>query len=149
MFLSAYNKAAGYENKDDPTVNLSDSIKILLGQERELVALKVKGYITREAHEQQHGELLKQIKETEAALLLATRQSGKKKYNTAEEYEDSLVGALEVAEINGYKITFKFKNGAEITRTFNNDTDRKKTWSTKQADRPQEICSDEQLRRAI
>lgn len=149
LFLSAYNKAAGYENKDDPTVSLSDSIKILLGQERELVALKVKGYITREAHEQQHGELLKQIKETEAALLLATRQSGKKKYNTTEEYEDSLVGALEIAEINGFKITFKFKNGAEITRTFNNDTDRKQTWLTKQADKLQEICRDEQLRRAI
>jgi DNA invertase Pin-like site-specific DNA recombinase len=131
LFLSAYNEAAKYENQDDPTVILTDGIKALLQQERELVSLKVYGYITREAYEEQHGVLLKQIKDTEAALLLATRRSGNRKLETAAEYEDGLVGALEVAEIDGFTITFKFKNGADIRRTFNNDTDRKATWNRK------------------
>lgn len=131
LFLSAYTEAAQYESADDPTVILTDSINTLLSQERELVALKVKGYITREAYDGQHDELLKQIKDTEAALLLAARRSGKRKYEAADEYQDSLVGSLEAAEIDGFTITFNFKNGATVKRTFNNNTDRKETWSIK------------------
>lgn len=131
LFLSAYKEAARYEGQDDPTVNLSENIKVLLSQERELVALKVKGYITREAYEGQHGEVLRQIKETEAALLLAARRSGKHKYDAADEYQDNLVGSLDAAEIDGFTITFLFMNGATVKRTFNNDTDRKETWSIK------------------
>ena len=131
LFLSAYTEAAKFESPDDPTVILTDGIKALLSQERELVALKVKGYITREAYDEQHGELLQQIKDTEAALLLAARRSGKRKYEAADEYQDSLVGSLDAAEIDGFTITFNFKNGATVTRTFNNDTDRKETWLIK------------------
>jgi hypothetical protein len=76
IFLSAYNEAAAFERTDTQTYNLSESINALLAQERELIALKVKGYITRGAYEIQHGELVKQIKETEAALLLESRRTG-------------------------------------------------------------------------
>jgi len=38
---------------------------------------------------------------------------------------------LEVAEVDGFTITFKFKNGAEVKRVFNNDADRKATWANK------------------
>jgi hypothetical protein len=34
----------------------------------------------------------------------------------AEEYGDDLINALDYALIDGLKITFKFKNGAEIHR---------------------------------
>jgi DNA invertase Pin-like site-specific DNA recombinase len=131
LFLSAYNEAAGYESADDPTVNLAESIKALLWQERELISLKVKGYITREAYGEQHGELLRQIKDTEAALLIAAKRSGKSKYERTTEYQDGLVAALVVAEIAGYTVTFKFKNGATVKRIFSNDTDRKQTWRVK------------------
>jgi hypothetical protein len=43
----------------------------------------------------------------------------------ANEYSDRLVASLESAEIDDYTITFKFKNGAEIKRVFNNEVDRK------------------------
>lgn len=130
LFLSAYNEAAGYENPDAPTVNLSESIKALLSQERELIALKVKGYISRPAYEEQHGELVKMIKETEAALLLEARKVSKK-CEPAEEYSDALAATLEAAAIDGFTITFTFKNGAVIRRLFNNNADRKETWSRK------------------
>jgi hypothetical protein len=46
-------------------------------------------------------------------------------------YSERLVRSLEVAEVDGYIITFKFKNGAVISRIFNNETNRKETWARK------------------
>lgn len=132
IFLSAYNQAASYKSPDSQETNLTESIATLLSQERELVALKVKGYITREAFEEQHKELLSQIKEMESALLLESRIAGGAKHEIVEEYDDTLVGSLDKAEIKGYTITFIFKNGASIKKKFNNNTNRKQTWQNKQ-----------------
>jgi DNA invertase Pin-like site-specific DNA recombinase len=132
IFLSAYNEAARFEDRASQAGILADGIKDLLTQERELIALKVKGYISREAYGEQHGELLKQIKDTEAALLIETRRTGDgKKYDAADCFSDNLAASLEQATIKDYTITFKFKNGAEVIRLFNNDTDRKETWNKK------------------
>ena len=128
LFLSAYNEAASFQPHE--VKDLDEAIKDLLAQERELIALKIKGYITREAYNEQHGELLQQIRSTEDEFARQSRFLGKIQEH-ADEYNDRLAAALEVAEVNGYIITFKFKNGAEIMRTFNNDTNRKETWNKK------------------
>jgi DNA invertase Pin-like site-specific DNA recombinase len=130
LFLSAYNEAAGF--KPHEVKNLDEAIKDLLSQERELIALKTKGYMTREAYDEQHGELLRQIQDTEDELARQSRNTVKIE-ERAEEYSNRLAAALEVAEVDGFTITFKFKNGAEVKRNFNNDTDRTATWNKKRA----------------
>ena len=50
----------------------------------------------------------------------------------AEYYSARLVASLEAAVIDDYTIIFKFKNGAEIKQIFNNEVDRKATWSKKE-----------------
>jgi len=123
LFLSAYNEAANFQPHE--VKDLDEAIKDLLAQERELIALKVKRYIKREDYEHQHNELLNQLKDTENELVRQTQCLVKIKQR-AEDYSDRLVASLEAAEINNYTITFKFKNGAEIKRTFNNEVNRKK-----------------------
>lgn len=128
LFLSAYNEAAEFQGHE--ARNLDAVIKDLLTQERELIGLKAKGYIKQEDYETQHAELLQQIKDCEAELARESQKTGKKQKH-ADEYNDRLVAALEVAEIDEYTINFKFKNGAEVKREFSNDTDRKATWARK------------------
>jgi len=84
----------------------------------------------REDYEEQHKELLRQIKDTEDEFARQTQRSGDQPL-PADEYSDRLATSLEVAEIDGFEITFKFKNGAEVKRTFNNDTNRTETWANK------------------
>jgi hypothetical protein len=128
MFLSAYNEAAKFQ--PHKVKNLDEAIKDLLTQERELVALKVRNYVKPEDYEKQHDELLQQIKETEEELSRQTqRLGGIQEY--AAEYSDRLAISLEVAEVSGFTILFRFKNGAEIKRIFNNNTDRRITWARK------------------
>lgn len=130
IFLSAYNEASNFKHHE--VKDLSECIKDLLTQERELIALKVKGYITREAYEEQQTEMLTQLKEYEAEYAKESRRLGDTKgHNAVDSYSDKLVASLEYAEIKGYNITFIFKNGAKVKRIFNNDTDRSKTWSQK------------------
>jgi len=131
IFLGAYNEAAQFVNREAPAVNLSDCLKALLAQERDLIGIKARGYITREAFAEQHSELLRQIKETESVFIKEAQRSDSKKYDAAREYDDGLVANLEVAEIDGYTITFNFRNGAKVKRGFNNDTNRKETWERK------------------
>ena len=128
LFLSAYNEAAGFQPHE--IQDLDGAIKDLLAQERELIALKAKGYMKREDYETQHAELLTQIRETEDAYTQESRRSGDE-LQAADEYSDRLAASLEVAEVDGFTITFKFKNGAEVKRVFNNDADRKATWANK------------------
>ena len=129
-FLSAYNEAAAYEPHE--VQDLGASIRDLLSQERELIALRAKKYLNKEAYEEQHEELLQQLKEYETEYATESRRLGDgKAHKAAYCYSDRLVRSLEVAEINGYKITFKFKNGAAISRIFNNETNRKETWARK------------------
>ena len=131
LFLSAYNEAVKYVDKTAPTVNLSERIRDMINQERELLSLKVKGYITSEAYDEQQAELLALIKEAEAALLVEARRSGKTALEAVAEYDDKRGAYLEGAKIDGFAITFTFTNGAVVSRTFNNDTDRKQTWKKK------------------
>lgn len=129
-FLSAYNEAAAYEPHE--VQDLGASIRDLLAQERELISLRAKKYLNKEAYEEQHEELLKQLKEYEMEYATESRRLGDGKgHKAAYCYSDRLVQSLEVAEIDGYKITFKFKNGAVISRIFNNETNRKETWAKK------------------
>ena len=129
-FLSAYNEAAAYEPHE--VQDLGASIRDLLSQERELIALRAKKYLNKEAYEEQHEELLQQLKEYETEYATESRRLGDgKAHKAAYCYSDRLVRSLEVAEIDGYTITFKFKNGAVINRIFNNETNRKKTWARK------------------
>jgi hypothetical protein len=128
LFLSAYNEAAGFQPHG--VKDLDEAIKDLLAQERGLIALKVKGYIKREDYEERYGELLIQIRNTEDEFTRQSRFSGKIQ-ERAEQYSDRLAAALETAEINGFTVMFKFKNGAEIQRTFNNNTARKEKWNKK------------------
>ena len=129
-YLSAYNEAAAYEPHE--VQDLGASIRDLLSQERELIALRAKKYLNKEAYEEQHEELLQQLKEYETEYATESRRLGDgKAHKAAYCYSDRLVRSLEVAEINGYKITFKFKNGAAISRIFNNETNRKETWARK------------------
>lgn len=128
LFLSAYNEAANFQPHE--VIDLDEAIKDLLAQERELIALKVKGYIKREDYEQQHDALLSQLKDTEDELVRQT-QCLVKIQQCAEQYCDRLVASLEAAEIDNYTIIFKFKNGAEIKRAFNNEVDRKAAWAAK------------------
>jgi hypothetical protein len=128
LFLSAYNEASDFIPHE--TRGLGEVIKDLLAQERELLALKAKGYIKRADFDLQHAELVKQIKETEDAFVKQSRKSGNMPIRVSE-YDDKLVAFLEVAKIDGYTIIFKFKNGATITRTFDNNADRKATWARK------------------
>jgi site-specific DNA recombinase len=129
-YLSAYNEASTFEPHD--VQDLGASIRDLLSQERELIALRAKKYLNKEAYEEQHEELLKQLKEYEAEYAMESRRLGDgKTHKTAYYYSDRLVRSLELAEIDGYTITFKFKNGAVISRIFNNETNRKGTWARK------------------
>ncbi len=127
LFLSAYNEAADFKPHD--IKNLDEAIKDLLTQERELIALKAQGYIKPDDYEQQHTALLQQIRDTEAEF---ARQSQRfREHSRSDEYSDRTAASLETAEVYGYMILFKFKNGAEISRNFNNDADRKETWNKK------------------
>ena len=128
LFLPAYNEAADFRPHE--VRNLDEALKDLLSQERELIALKARGYIKREDYEAQHGEILQQIRDTEDEFARIMRWSGSVQ-ERAGEYSGRLAAALEIAEISGYTITFKFKNGAEVKRIFNNDTNRKETWAKK------------------
>ena len=67
LFVSAYNEAAKFQPHE--IKNLDAALKDLLAQERDLIALKVKGYIKQEDYMIQHDELLSQIKETEEELM--------------------------------------------------------------------------------
>ena len=127
LFLSAYNEAADFEPHE--IKNLDEAIKDLLAQERALIGLKAKGYIKPDDYTEQHKELLRLIKDTEDEFMLQTQYTTVQ--NRAEMYSDRLVSCLERAEISGFNITFKFKNGAEVKRVFNNDADRKATWDKK------------------
>lgn len=133
LFLSAYNEAAEFISDTDEVGNLSQSIQALLAQERELIALNAKGYIKRDAFEASQAEIIKQIKETEQALILVTKRTGGCKIEPTGEYSDSIVGSLAVAEIDGYTLNFTFKNGATVQRAFDNHADRKATWDRKRA----------------
>jgi len=128
LFVSAYNEAAKFQPHE--IKNLDEALKDLLAQERDLIALKVKGYIKQEDYMIQHDELLSQIKETEEELMRQS-QSMVKLQERADGYSDRLVACLEEAIIEGYTITFRFKNRAEIKREFNNDVDRRATWIAK------------------
>ncbi len=129
-FLSSYNEAASFEPHE--MQDLGEAIKDLLAQERELIALRARKYLTKEAYGEQHEELLKQLKEYETEYAMESRRLGDSRgHKAAFCYTDRLVRSLEVAEIDGYKITFKFKNGAVISRIFNNHTNRKATWAKK------------------
>jgi DNA invertase Pin-like site-specific DNA recombinase len=131
LYLSAYNEAARYVDSTTPTANLTDKLQSLIAQERELLSLRVKGYLTAEAYGEHQAELLSIIRETEAELLKETRRSGRTTFIAATEYDDGLGAYLEGAEIDGFEIKFTFTNGAVVQRTFNNDTDRKATWAAK------------------
>ena len=129
-YLSAYNEAASFESHE--MQDLGEAIKDLLAQERELIALRARKYLTKEAYDEQHEELLKQLKEYESEYAMESRRLGDSAgHKAAFCYTDRLVRSLELAEIDGYKITFKFKNGAVISRIFNNHTNRKATWAKK------------------
>jgi len=129
-FLSAYNEAASFEPHE--MQDLGEAIKDLLAQERELIALRARKYLTKEAYDEQHEELLKQLKEYESEYAMESRRLGDSAgHKAAFCYTDRLVRSLELAEIDGYTITFMFKNGAVISRIFNNETNRKETWARK------------------
>lgn len=132
VFLSAYNEAVRFEPEGTQR-DMGECIKDLLTQERGLIALKAKGYIQRADFEEQHAELVAQIRELEATYAIESRRQGYIKQKPAEEYSDKLAAHLEKATINGFTITFYFKNGAKIQKIFNNDTDRKATWANKAA----------------
>lgn len=127
LFLSAYNEAANFKPHD--VKNLDEAIKDLLAQERELIALKARGYMPQEDYEQQHAELLQQIRETEEEF--AKQSQRQAILEQSDEYSDRMAAALDTADIYGYMILFKFKNGAEVSRIFSNDVDRKETWNKK------------------
>jgi len=131
LFLSAYNEASRFVDNTAPTANLSEIIQDMILQERELLSLKIKGYITSEMYDERQAELITMIKEAEAALLLEARRSGRTSFEAAEEYDDKLGAYFEGVEIDGFTIKFLFTNGAVVSRTFNNDTDRKSTWDKK------------------
>lgn len=125
-FLSAYNEAISYEDTESELGILNDSLKDLLAQERELIALKAKGYISKLSFGEEHSKLLEHIKTIESEYAVKARRiNGKMERIPADAYSDKLVNSLESAIIEGYKITFKFKNGAAVSRIFNNDRKRR------------------------
>jgi DNA invertase Pin-like site-specific DNA recombinase len=117
LFLSAYNEAVkgGFESQP---VRIDEALRDLLSQERELSALRAKGYIPRQAYQEEQAKLVAQIKELEAEYAeLTKRGDGVMKPET--EYSDTLTRFLEQATLNGLEITFKFTNGAVIKRAMN------------------------------
>ena len=131
LFVSAYNEAINYKSNSGDLSVLEERLKALLAQERELFALKAKGYISSENFDAEHKTILNKIKETENEYAEKTRDSIKLSNTKAETYEDRLVADLSVAEIDGYNICFKFKNGAKVMRQFTNEVDRRETWRKK------------------
>ena len=131
LFVSAYNEATNYKSNSGDLSVLEERLKALLAQERELFALKAKGYISSENFDAEHKTILNKIKETENEYAEKTRDSIKLSNTKAETYEDRLVADLSVAEIDGYNICFKFKNGAKVMRQFTNEVDRRETWRKK------------------
>jgi DNA invertase Pin-like site-specific DNA recombinase len=119
LYLSAYNEAVNKGAAESKPGRLGDALKDLLSQERELAALRAKGYISREAYNAEQTALVAQIEATEAEYAEMTRREGGGVMKPTEAYEDGLVRALTQAEMNDLQITFRFKNGAVIRRFFN------------------------------
>jgi DNA invertase Pin-like site-specific DNA recombinase len=119
LFLSAYNEAALYKAVESKSARLEESIRDLLSQERELSALRAKGYIGRDAYRDEQAKLAAQIKalETEYAETVK-RDGGGKSLKPANEYSDALVGFLKTSKITDLEIVFEFTNGAAIRRFF-------------------------------
>ncbi|MCL2630782.1 MAG: hypothetical protein FWD49_04590 [Firmicutes bacterium] len=118
LFLSAYNEAVKGGSAESQPVRIDEALRDLLSQERELSALRAKGYIPRQAYVEEQEKLVAQIKELEAEYAeLTKRGDGVMKPET--EYSDSLTRFLEEAKLNGLEVTFKFTNGAVIRRVMN------------------------------
>jgi len=117
LFLSAYNEAVDGGFAESKDSRLSDALKELLAEERELSTLRAKGYIMRADFESEQVKLIAEIKRIESELTARTKKAGGK-MNKANEYDGALVRFLDKARIFGLEITFYFNNGAEIKRRF-------------------------------
>jgi hypothetical protein len=119
LFLSAYNEAATVRVAESKPARLDEVLKDLLAEERNLSALRAKGYISKGAYQAEQASLAAQIKATEDEYAETTKHEGGGAFKPAAEFSDGLVRQLEQAVMNDLEITFKFRNGVEIHRFFN------------------------------
>ena len=119
LFLSAYNEAATVRVAESKPARLDEVLKDLLAEERNLSALRAKGYISRDAYLEEQASLVAQIKATEDEYAETTKHEGGGMFKPVQRFSDGLVRQLEQAVMNDLKITFKFRNGVEIHRFFN------------------------------
>jgi DNA invertase Pin-like site-specific DNA recombinase len=119
IFLSAYNEAVNNGSAESKPVRTGEALKDMLAQERELSALRAKGYVSREAYLSEQAKLVREIKALEAEYAEAAKCDGGGIMKPAKEYSDGLVKHLETAKMDDLEITFTFRNGAVMRRFFN------------------------------
>lgn len=133
-FVEAYNEFIANKPKDDIEEKLREKLKILLKDESELTALKVNRLIEIKAYNSEVEIIRKQIKDVNDELNKHLMRSiAKKDYVHIDEFDEAKVHKfIDIVIINHYNVTFRFINGTEITKPYNNGKPgNKKGWNEK------------------
>lgn len=121
-FVDAYNEYLGSITQDESIEELKAQVKEKIGKERELKALMINKYISREQYDSLNNDLVKQAQELEQKLRRRQREfNNNYKDNPITQFDPEKVEKhLDKAIVHDYEVTYRFKNGYETTRRYDN-----------------------------
>lgn len=118
LLIQAYNESLGYKaygNEID-----AERLKALLQTERELRALRVKGYISETIYREKSATMLEEIRDLEETVKTTNNKIDMSKYKESAVLNDEMADFLIRAVVKGWTVTFEFKNGCKITKNYTN-----------------------------
>ena len=119
LLIEAYNESLGYKPYGDND-NGVERLKALLDTEKELRALRVKGYITDALYQEKSTAILEEIRALEESIKITNKKIDMSKYKESAVLNDEMADFLIRAVVKEWTVKFEFKNGCKITKTYTN-----------------------------
>lgn len=120
LLIDAFNESLDNRQEIIDRAEEERQLQALLSTEREMQALHVKGYISKETYLKEKDAILNKIKEKEQVIQNLKNTIDIQGYEKSAEFTKDMADFLIEATIDDWMVTFKFANGYETQRQYTN-----------------------------
>ncbi|MDE6604777.1 MAG: recombinase family protein [Clostridia bacterium] len=120
LLIDAFNESLDKRQEILDIAEEERQLHALLNTEKEIQALHIKGYISKETFLKEKDEILNKIRAKEQAILNLKNSIDIQGYEKSAEFTKDMADFLIEATIDDWIVTFKFANGYETQRKYTN-----------------------------
>lgn len=120
LLIDAFNESLDKRQEIIDIEEETRQLQALLNTEREMQALHIKGYISKETYLKEKDEILNKIRAKEQVIQNLKNAINNQGYEKSAEFTKDMADSLIEATIDDWMVTFKFANGYETQRKYTN-----------------------------